>query len=71
MEIKRDGSSLEQLSSLQSELFRVDGYCNHTREGLNGVLGTGHALCRVGRISEDDLGAFIKVARIILAERPK
>jgi hypothetical protein len=69
-EIQAD-DKLEELSLLQGALSRVDGYCNHTKEGLNGVLGTGHALYQVGRISEDDLGAFVKVARIILAERPE
>lgn len=60
----------EELSEIQARLSRVPGYCNHETEGLNGVLGTGHALHAVGRISEDQLRAFLVVAEIIEQHQP-
>jgi len=66
-----DNYLLEEISNLQSKLSRVAGYANHTTEGVNGILGTCHALGELGYLSDEELEAVVIVGQLILEHSPK
>lgn len=53
--------TLERISDVQSALARIPGYANHEKEQATAVLGTGHALAALGKLTDAEAEAFVTV----------
>jgi len=62
--------NLSEISRKQDELEGVEGYANHDTAALISVLGTAHGLTALGKLSEDEVQAFLVVADAIIRNAP-